>query len=315
VKQIHRTTRAAWLIQCSAAGVATVLGSALPGAAQATVLKIGATPREPTAEGYYALDMGYFKKRGLDVSISVFNSGAAVAAAVVGGDVQIGNSNLLQLSEAYGHGVPFVLVAPAGVYDPRHPDALCVVAAGSPIVSPKDLNGKVVAGASVGGQDQLSISALIDKSGGDSSTVKFIEIPQGEMVAALEAGRIAAAELSEPELSAAGSRVRAIGDPSAAVAPMVLETAWFTTRAWLDRNKDTARRFVAAIYEAGNWSMANPKAAAPILEKSTGFHEAAARQQFARSFDLPSIQALMDAGAKYHMLGKLDARGFIWNGN
>jgi NitT/TauT family transport system substrate-binding protein len=261
------------------------------------------------------LNMGFFKKRGLDVAISVFNSGAAVAAAVVGGDVQIGNSNLLQLSEAYGHGIPLVLVAPAGVYDPRHPDALCVVAAGSPIVSPKDLNGKVVAGASVGGQDQLSLSALVDKSGGDSSTVKFVEIAQGEMVAALEAGRIAAAELSEPELSAAGSRVRAIGDPSAAVAPMVLETAWFTTRAWLEQNKDTARRFVAAIYEAGNWSMANPRAAGTILEKSTGFHEAIARQQFARSFDLPSIQALMDAAAKYHMIGKLDARGFIWTGS
>jgi hypothetical protein len=61
--------------------------------------------------------------------------------------------------------------------------------------------------------------------------------------------------------------------------------------------------------------MANPKAAAPILEKSTGFHEAMARQQFARGFDLASIQALMDAGNRYHMLGKLDARSFIWTGN
>jgi ABC-type nitrate/sulfonate/bicarbonate transport system substrate-binding protein len=177
VKQINRTTRAAWLAECGAIGAAAVLGSAGRSAAQSTALKIGATPREPTAEGYYALNLGFFRKRGLDVAISVFNSGAAVAAAVVGGDVQIGNSNLLQLCEAYSHGVPLVLVAPAGIYDPRHPDALCVVAANSPIVSPKDLNGKVVAGASVGGQDQLSLSALVDKSGGDSSTVKFIEMP------------------------------------------------------------------------------------------------------------------------------------------
>jgi ABC-type taurine transport system substrate-binding protein len=77
---------------------------------------------------------------------------SCVAAAVVGGDLQIGNSNLLQLSEAYGHGVPVVLIAPAGVYDSHHPDALCVVAAGSTITSPKDFNGKVVAGVSVGGR-------------------------------------------------------------------------------------------------------------------------------------------------------------------
>jgi NitT/TauT family transport system substrate-binding protein len=308
-------SRAVWLASCSAIAAGFALSARDDTSAQGIVtLKLGATPRESTAEGYYALDRGFFKKRGINLEITQLNGGAAVAAAVVGGDLQIGNSNILQLAQAFGHNVPLVILCPAGIHDALHPNTLCVVAADSPIVSPKGLNGKVVAGVSVGGLDQLCVSVLIDKSGGDSSTVKFIEMPQGEMADALAAGRIAAANLSDPELTAAGNRVRPIGDAEGSLARVTLETGWFTTRDWLASNKDAARRFAAAIFEAGNWSMANPNDAAVILERATGFHESTARQRFATTFDFNAIQVMLDAAAKYKMLGKINAEDFVWNG-
>jgi len=53
-------------------------------------VRIGSVAADTYAEGFYALDLGFFDKAGLSVDITPFSNGAAMAAAAAGGSIDIG---------------------------------------------------------------------------------------------------------------------------------------------------------------------------------------------------------------------------------
>lgn len=279
-------------------------------------LKVGAGLIEPQAEAYYAQEMGFFAKHGLDVAVQTLRNGAAIAAAVAGGEIQIGISNAVQLAQAHARGLPFVVIALGGIHDSRFSKSGLLVAADSPIANASGLNGKIVSVATLNSLDQLAASVLIDKSGGDASSVKFIEFTPAAAVEAIVQGRIAGANIEDPEFSAsvATKRVRTVGDGEDAIGKRWVETAWFTTTDWLAKNKETARRFAAAIYDAGAWAMANPEKAAPVLQKVLGIKEERAEQRFATKTDLVELQRILDAAARYKYVPQTSAVVLLWNG-
>ncbi len=309
----YRFSRAAWL----AFGGASVAGAALrPAFAQTpAVLHLGVGLIESHAEGYYALARGFFAQRGLDVDIKQLRNGATIAAAVAGGDLQIGCSTVLQLAQARGHGFPFVIIAAGAVHDARFAHTVgLAVAAGSRIANPRELNGKTIAASTLNGLDQLVTSVLVDKSGGDSTTLHFVELSPRAMVDALEQGRIDAASMEEPELSAAGSRIRSLGDGEDAIASRFVTTAYFTTGGWLANNKAVARRFADAIFAGGAWATANPEGAAPVLAKAMGTAEAHPTQRYATRNDTNELQALAKAAVQYHFAAPLQMEDLVWDG-
>jgi ABC-type nitrate/sulfonate/bicarbonate transport system substrate-binding protein len=279
-------------------------------------IKVGAGLIEQQAEAYYARELGLFEKHGLTVQVQTLRSGAAIAAAVAGGELQVGVSNVVQLAQAHQRGLPFVVIALGAIHDSRYSTSGLCVAAASPITSPRELGGKTVAVATLNGLDQLAASVLIDKSGGDSSTVKFIEFTPAAAVEAIAQGKIDAANLEDPELSAGieAKKIKKIGDGEDAIGKRWVGTAWFTTAAWLGKNKDAARRFAAAIYEAGAWAMSNPERAAAILQKSLGMKEARAENRFATKTNLVELQTVLDVAARYKYVPQTSAVVLLWNG-
>ena len=93
---------------------------------------------------------------------------------------------MISLAVAHARGVPVTIIAPAGLYATNAPTSVCGVAKNSPIKTAKDLNGKTVATNGLKNIGEFGPRAWIDKNGGDSSTVKFIEMPQNEVVGVLE---------------------------------------------------------------------------------------------------------------------------------
>src|ERR1700722_18149339 len=75
-------------------------------------IHVGAIPSEVAAELFYGVDMGFFKKAGLDVQIDFFNNGSAIAAAVASGALDLGLSDLMSVINAHSRGLPFVYAAP-----------------------------------------------------------------------------------------------------------------------------------------------------------------------------------------------------------
>jgi ABC-type nitrate/sulfonate/bicarbonate transport system substrate-binding protein len=141
--------------------------------------------------------------------------------------------------------------------------------------------------------------------------------PPSATVEALEQGRIFAAAIQDPQLSAAtaAGRVRVLGRAYEAIAKTYMLSAWFATTDWVGKNPALARRTSDALTAAGQWAMANPTAAAASFEKYTKVHLARATLTFAKSLDAALLQPIFDSAAKYKVIsGPLDARDLIWKG-
>ncbi len=96
-------------------------------------MKLACGNLEANAQGYYAQDAGFFQKAGLDVEITILRSGPAVAAAIVGGDAQVGVSNVISLASAKLRGIPLSIIAPGGIFDYKDATEEVVVLRDGPI--------------------------------------------------------------------------------------------------------------------------------------------------------------------------------------
>jgi NitT/TauT family transport system substrate-binding protein len=292
----RRTVAAALALACAAVCVPRALPAA-------ETLHVATTPIDLGAQVLYAKDRGYFAKAGLDVDVQLISSGAAIASAVAGGALDIAQANLVSLAAAHERGLPFVIVAPAGLYTSTAPTTHMLVAKNASFKSGKDLDGKTIAVNGILNISQIGGMAWIEATGGDLSTVHFIEMPFPQMGAALEAGRIDAAVVAEPEASAAmaATGARIIGEPYTAIAKRFLIGAWFATSSWAKAHPDAVKRFVEAVDAAGTWANAHHAESAKILETYTKITLGpnAPRTTYTTKLDAKEITPLLDAAAKY----------------
>jgi len=279
-----------------------------PLAASAETLHIATTPIDVGAQVYYAQDMGFFKKAGLDVDIQTVSNGAAIASAVASGAIDIGQGNLLSIVTAYKKHFPFTIVAPAGRYSAQLPTSLLVVTLASPIHTAPDLNGKTVAINGLRNILELGMSAWLDGNGGNVKSVHFVEMPFSQMEGALAAGRVDAAFIAEPSLTAARKSMRVIAAPYSSIAPQFLIGSWFTTTDWVKAHPDLARRFAGVMRETARWANKNPAKSAAILAKYAkiplGTLTMMARSTYSEHMNLGDIQPVIDRAARY---GFIDA--------
>jgi NitT/TauT family transport system substrate-binding protein len=304
------------LLAAAALALALCAGGAPFASAQSDVIHVGISPFEAHADAYYAQDLGLFKKAGLNVDIQQYAGGSLIVAAIVGGALQIGAGNPLPLVNARQHGIHVVLISPGYISDAANPpiDGL-VVAAGSPIHDGKDLSGKTVGVTALRSIDQIATDLWIDHHGGDSSAVRLVEVPQSAMAGAVAEGRIDAAMVGEPALSAgiASGNVRLLGRAYDAIAPHFIVAAWFATEDWANRNPETVRAFAAAINAASAWAFAHPEQAAAILQKYMKVTFTSAHEYHARTLDPALIQPVIDGALRYKILDTpMDARDLIW---
>ncbi len=268
-------------------------------------LRVGLIPIEPTCSAYYAKENGFFEKAGLDVEITANPSTPALAAAVVTGTYDISYSTISTLATAHAKGIPFVIIAPDGLVTASKPSSAIVVAASSGIKTGKDFNGKTFGAAGLNTLAEYLPRAWVDMNGGDSSTMKFVEIPFPQIGDALATGRIDAGYLVEPFLSIARTRnvARILTSGDDAIAPVYLASAWFATSAWAKAHPDLVARFATAMSEAGRWANANPAKVVPIiaahLKADPAVTAAAPRTEYTDRFVGAQIQPWIDITARY----------------
>jgi NitT/TauT family transport system substrate-binding protein len=279
--------------------------SALPAQTPAPLaLHVGAIPSEVAGELFYGIDTGIFKKNGLDVDIQFFNNGGAIAAAVASGALDLGLSDMMSVINAHARGVPFVYVAPGLLSTLKAPTFGLLVPANSPIREAKDFNGKSMAVSGLHNIAQIAASAWIDANGGDSKTVKFVEVPFPSLVPALAQGTIDTSVANEPWMTLATDKGnRLILMEKGALAPAFLLSGWVTTRDWIAKNPEARKRFTVALREIAGWANKNPQAAAPILSKYTkldvGVIARMHRGEYAERFSPAYVQPVIDAAARY----------------
>lgn len=281
-----------------------------PAAAQPALVtvRVGLVPSDDITPVVYAVRTGLFAKAGLDVQILKAASGAVVAAAVVAGSFEIGESSLVSLMNAHLRGVPVALIAAGGVYEAKAPHVLFAVAADSPYKAAKDLDGRTIGVPSLNDLNQVVTEAWVDKSGGDSTTLKFVEFPNAAAEAGLIEHRIDGYVLFNPSLAAAltNGKIRILGAAHSAVSDYFMEAGWFASTAWADKHPEIVKTFARVTAQAAAYTNAHHAETAPMLSQVTGIPPAVVekmvRTDTALTLNPADIQPLIDVAAKYKMI-------------
>jgi NitT/TauT family transport system substrate-binding protein len=283
-----------------------------------TTIHLISSPSDDLRPLLYAQSAGLFRDAGLDVVMERSTSGAAVAQAVVGGAVDVGKATLTSLVAAYARGLPFVLIAPSAQYRKDHSTSAIVVTANSALKNAVELQGKVVACTAIGDIGYLGLRALIDEAGGDSSAVKWIEMPTSAVPAAVEQGRVDAGLTTEPSLSRElrAGRVRVLVDMLGGYHKAILEGAFFSTRDYVAKNRDAVARFAQVMQKAARYANSHEAETIPLYVAASGIDPQDAAQMHhsftAQSFEPALIQPVVDLAAKYKIIpARFDARDMM----
>jgi NitT/TauT family transport system substrate-binding protein len=297
-----KISRAAFLV--SSTSIAT--SAFIPAVVRANApIRIGATASLAAAQVFYARELGMFARSGLDVDVEILASGGVVAEAIAGGSLELGIVDSVTLAAAHSRGVPLVFVAPATIFTKKNPSYVLMVAADSPIKTARDLNGKTIAVNSIRNILQIPTQAWIDNNGGDSTSIKWIELSLAAMGTALINGNIDGASVAEPFITnnLDTGKVRMISIAQKGIAPEFLFSGWAAKRDWVERNPEAAKKLVAVFADAARWGNANPGPSSDIVVKVTKMPSDIAsrliRTYYGEHVDVKLLQPVIDAAAKY----------------
>jgi len=287
-----------------------IVASLLPGggavnAQSGETVRVASLPIDVGALSYFADQQGFFKKHGLDVNIITLGSGPAIAAAVVGGSLDIGDANTTTLATGHQNGVPFVMLAPSGAYSSKTPTAALIVLKTSPLTTAKDLVGKTIALANIRTISDAATRSWLEKNGIGHDDVKFAEIPFAQMGLALTTGRVDAVVAEEPFVTALLSADgRVLAHVYDAIAPQFIEGGYFCTLDYAKAHPDVVKKFADAMAEAAVWANANHAATAVMLQAygQRPVDPNQTRMYYPDRLRMADLQPLIDASAKYGIL-------------
>lgn len=277
-------------------------------AAEKPSIVVGALRSDGAGLVYYAQDAGFFARHGIDVRIQPLNGTATVPLAVMSGSLDVGVTDLLSVALAHAKKIPqnLVFIAPSNLYTSKAPATALLVEKGSPITSAAALTGKTIAVGSLGDLSHIATEAWIDGHGGDSKSVRYIQLPFTEMDAALARHTIDAVVLNEPFLDAAKAHARVLGYPFDAIGSQFIVSGAFATSDWIAKNPDAVSRFAAALREAADWANRNRAMTAPMLAgiSNIPMHVIGkmTRATYAAGLAPSLVQPVIDVAARYGVL-------------
>jgi NitT/TauT family transport system substrate-binding protein len=199
-------------------------------------------------------------------------SGQQAIPRLLSGQIQFTAADPLGAIQAIAHNLPLVIVAPASYVpsDSAHDSTGLLVNHASPITSASGLNGRTIAVNAIGGFVQLAAEASIDQAGGDSSSIKWIEVPLPNIVAAVQAGEVEGGVDAEPFVTqgkSAGLRdVLAVTSRALAGVPSAV---YVTSKAYASSHPDIVKAFAASLYSANAALATNPQQVRTVGAKST----------------------------------------------
>ncbi len=315
---MHVASRGSFLALTGAA----LAAPAFAAASDLTSIKMAGVPEDSATTVLYGIQAGLFKPYGLDVGMEPQHNGPSVMSGVVGNSYQIGKSSTPPLIAAFAKGLPFTIIMPAGVYDSRAPIAgLLVKKSDTTIKKASDLNGKTIAVGALNDIHSLAVLAWMDKNGGDVTTIKFVEIPIGEIPVAIDTGRVVAGSVNEPVFSAAlaDDKYRVVAHHFDGIAPRFMYTAWFTTKTYAAANPAVVKNVTLALRKAAEYVNTHHAQTADLIAKFTSLEPAQVtkmtRVEQGTTLDPKLVAPVIDAMLKYKTLAQpIDVRELMFAG-
>ena len=275
-----------------------------------TPLRVGTSAVDLFAQAFFARDAGFYQKAGLDVEIRSFGSVPPIAAAVAGGDLDIGAAVPISIANAVARGLPLIMIAGGAIDTIAAPISQMAVAPNGGIRSPKDLEGKTVAVSGVKALSDLAVDVWLTQRGADPSKVARVEMIQAAMTAAVARGAVAGALLAEPMLSAGkkSDGLLTLGDPFMAIAPRLMMSCWFTTTTFAQKNPDTIKKFQSAMRATSRYANDHHTETGLILAKyaklDSDVLKVMGRCAYAEQLQASDLQPALDLAVKFGITPK-----------
>lgn len=268
-----------------------------------------------------AAENGYWRERGLDVSVQVMDTGSEIATALVSGAADIGAGNAassIPLSRAAGN--DFVMVGPYHnnpLVVQGGTERVAIIAAPDSGVSaddPRSLIGKTVA-VTEGNTNESYLEAWLKDNGMSMDDINTVNMIPADMPTALSQGNVDVVVPMEPPVSEIIRK-----EPDAIVVerggPYGLSVVGImVTDDYLADNRDLVEQYVLGAWEGVQFTRENPEQAAALAQRyisGVNVEDAAAGiKQMQPEFD-PRIspcteEAVMSAQEQLIVEGDMDA--------
>jgi NitT/TauT family transport system substrate-binding protein len=233
------------LAACSAPPAAPPAAEATTAPAAAAALRVAYASDLDPADIADQLGLRALNESGVEATTTMLNEDSAVVAALLRGDIDIGNMDLTAAIKAYQVGVPLQVLMPANM-------AVEFVLIGQPgIKTVEDLRGKRVAFHAPGSGTEILPRLLVRQSNSVSEEeVEWIVLPESpNRAAAMEADRIdvTALEFADVLTLREGGKPYELIASFHDVAPEAIATVWVTTNDFAAANEETLAKFVEAM--------------------------------------------------------------------
>jgi NitT/TauT family transport system substrate-binding protein len=298
---MHQLTRAQLI---AGAAAAAALAPRLAFGQTVEKIRFGGVPTDDLTPIFYAIKNGLYQKAGLDVEFAPTSSGTAATTAVISGAYEMGKGSLIASLLAHIRQLPLVIVGNGALWDAKNPFTQIFVAADSPYKTAPDLNGKTASSPALNDLGELGILAWMDKNGGDSKTLKWVEIPNSVAAVSVAEHRTDVCTLNEPQLHAAleSGKLRVVGDLGA-VADHFSITVYFANGDWAAKHPDLVKRWVRVTYEAAAYTNTHKAETVAMMSEITKIPAAVFSKMYrvdaATTSDPSLVQAALDTAAKY----------------
>jgi NitT/TauT family transport system substrate-binding protein len=274
-----------------------------------TTVSVATIPTAAAAPLFVGIDKGFFAAEHLRVKTAFAEGGAAIVPAVLKGERQFGFGNTISLFLAESRGIKLPIVAAGQVSptDEAKDETALMVPKDSPIRDVKELQGKKIAVNTLQNIATLSIQAALDRAGVDPNSVKFLEVPFPEALAAINSGKVDAAFFGEPFTTLAKrDGARLMLRPFSAGVPGGQVGAYMTSEAYAGKNPDVVKRFARAVERSNRYVMAHPEAIRQSVPKFTEVPRDVAETMrlpvFVPTVDGTALQHLADLSKQYGVL-------------
>lgn len=278
-------------------------------------VKVAVFPSFNALGAHAAQIEGTFEEQGLEVEFVTVATPAEGTPQLLGGKVDFALMDVTTPVMARSENVPVVMVAPGATGTEVNDEGMGVgnfwVRKDSKISSIKEIENATFGVPQAKSQIWVDIRTVVDAEGGDSSKIKFVEVPN--TLAALKGGSVDVVTTAEP------SGTAALADPdikrlAGFVSGGVGEVAYtyVTSDKFAKSNPETVEKFATAILEANKLLNSTEGLPAEIAETYIEAPaELLAKARYAKFGEEPIDAEIVEAGIarvlRYNLIDKADA--------
>ncbi len=291
-----------------------------------TTITVAANPSSQLAPLYVGIESGIFADHGLDVEIVHQTDVAAIVAGTASGQYDFGFATAVHVINSNLNDIALRAVTTLDGRQPTEEGAesgnSLVAGPDSGITSAADLEGKTLAVVGLASLNTFTAFNLAANAGVDPSSIELVQLPFGQMTAALSSGEVDAAVIQSPFISdavAAGGTV--IGKPNVAAFPDMAIGFFTTMQSYIDANEDVVEEFSDAVIESQEYASAHvDEARATLVDQLDLTEDAAAVAEW--NFDgnpymnVDGLEKAQELLIAYNgQEEELDVDSLVWSGS